>query len=236
MVYTHTVNELAIVCAYAMMGKKDPLSAAKSVVAGYHQAYPLEDIELSVLFDLILMRLCMSVCHSAHQSRMAPDNAYLKISEKPAWTLLGQLSDIHPRLAEYHFRDACNLSPVPHAEKVIEWLEGQKDKFEPLVDPAPGNGSSIVLDLGVESPLVNSIAMQNDVAEMSQAIFAQMRQKGAVIGIGCYDEPRAIYISDAYRQQRDQMPEMRTIHMGIDLHMLPGSSIRAFYDGKDSQF
>ena len=236
MVYTHTVNELAIVCAYAMMEKKDPLSAAKSVVAGYHQAYPLEDIELSVLFDLILMRLCMSVCHSAHQSRMAPDNAYLKISEKPAWTLLGQLSDIHPRLAEYHFRDACNLSPVPHAEKVIEWLERQKDKFEPLVDPTPGNGSSIVLDLSVESPLVTSIAIQNDVAEMSQAIFAQMRQKGAVIGIGCYDEPRAIYISDAYRQQRDQMPEMRTIHMGIDLHMLPGSSIRAFYDGKIHSF
>jgi 4-aminobutyrate aminotransferase-like enzyme len=71
---------------------------------------------------------------------------------------------------------------------------------------------------------------------MSQAIFGRMRQKGAVIGIGCYDEPRAIYISDAYRQPRDQMPEMRTIHMGIDLHMVPGSSIRAFYDGKVHSF
>ncbi|MFC1876225.1 aminotransferase class III-fold pyridoxal phosphate-dependent enzyme [Thermodesulfobacteriota bacterium] len=236
MVFTHTVNELAIVCAYAMMGKKDPLAAAKTIVAGYHQAYPLENLELSVLFDLILMRLCMSVCHSAHQFRMAPDNAYLKISEKPAWTLLEQLSEIHPRLAEYHFRDACNISPVPHTEKIIKWLKGKKDRFEPLVDPAPGSGSSIVLDLSVESPLINSIAIQNDAADISQAIFGQMRQKGAVIGIGCYDEPRAIYISDAYRQQCDQMPEMRTIHMGIDLHMVPGSSIRAFYDGKVHSF
>ena len=236
MVYTHTINELAIVCAYAMMDKKDPLSAVKPVVAGYHQAHPLEDMELSVLLDLILMRLCMSVCHSAHQSRLAPDNAYLQISEKPAWTLLRQLSDVHPRLAEYHFRDACNMSPVPHAQKIIEWLEDNKDRFEPLVDPAAGKGSSMVLDLSVESPLVNSVASQNDVSDMSQAIFGQLRKNDAVIGIGCYGEPRAIYISDAYRQLRDQMSEMRTIHMGIDLYMAPGSSIRAFYDGKVHSF
>ena len=236
MVYTHTVNELAIACAYAMMGKKDPLSAAKTVVAGYHQAYPLEEMELSVLFDLILMRLSMSVCHSAHQSRMAPDNAYLQISEKHAWNLLGQLREIHPRLAEYHFRDACRMPPVPHTGKIIEWIMGQKDTFEPMVDPAPGKDSSIVLDLSVESPLVNGIDIQNDTADMSRAIFGQMHQKGAVIGIGCYDEARAIYISDAYRQQREQMPEMRTIHMGMDLHMLPGSSIRAFYEGNVHSF
>ena len=111
---------------------------------------------------------------------------------------------------------------------IYDTLQRKKVRFEPLVDPAPGSGSSIVLDLSVESPLINSIAIQNDAADISQAIFGQMRQKGAVIGIGCYDEPRAIYISDAYRQQCDQMPEMRTIHMGIDLHMVPGSSIRAF--------
>jgi 4-aminobutyrate aminotransferase-like enzyme/Ser/Thr protein kinase RdoA (MazF antagonist) len=236
MIYTHTVNELAIVCAYTMMGKKDPLSTAKLVVAGYHQAYPLEDMELSVLFDLILMRLCMSVCHSAHQSQMAPDNAYLQISEKPAWNLLEQLNNIHPRFAEYTFRDACNLSAVPHLEKLTAWINQNKDQFESLVDPAPGEASSVVLDLSVASPLVDAIAIQNDAGGMTQAIFGKMHQKGATIGIGRYDEARAIYISDAYRQQSDQMPEMRTIHLGIDLHMVPGSGIRAFYDGKIHSF
>jgi len=236
MVYTHTINELAIACAYVMMGKADPLSAAKPVVAGYHQAYSLEDIELSVLFDLIVMRLCMSVCHASHQSQMAPDNAYLQISEKPAWKLLEQLSKIHPRFAEYQFRDACSMPPVSHLEKLVAWLYRKKDQFKSLVEPAPGYGSSMVLDLSVESPLINTIADQNDTESMSQAIFGQMRQKDAAIGIGCYDEARAIYISDAYRQQSDQMPEMRTIHLGIDLHMVPGSGIRAFYDGKVHSF
>ncbi len=236
MVYTHTVNELAIACAYVMMGKADPIAAAKQVVAGYHQAYPLQDIELSVLFDLILMRLCMSVCHAAHQSRMAPHNAYLQISEKPAWRLLGQLRDIHPRFAEYQFRDACNMSPVPHTQKLLAWFGGAKSQFKPLVDPDPASGAAIVLDLSVESPLVDVNAVQGDTTSMSQAIFEQMRQGGAVIGIGRYDEARAIYLSKAYRQKSEQMPEMRTIHLGIDLHLLPGSAIRAFYPGKVHSF
>jgi 4-aminobutyrate aminotransferase-like enzyme/Ser/Thr protein kinase RdoA (MazF antagonist) len=236
MVHTHTVNELAIVCAYAMMGKKDPLSAAKPVIAGYHQAYPLEEIELSVLFDLIIMRLCMSVCHAAHQSQMAPDNAYLQISEKPAWDLLDRLRALHPRFVEYHFRDACHLSPVPLSDKLAAWFEHHRDQFVPMVDPAPGYDSTMVLDLSVASPLVNSLADQNDAQGMSQAIFSQMKQKNAVIGIGCYDEARAIYRTDAYKQEGDQMPEMRTIHLGMDLHMAPGSAIRAFYDGKVHSF
>jgi len=236
MIYTHTVNELAIVCAYAMMGKKDPLSIARLVVAGYHRAHPLDEIELSILFDLILMRLCMSVCHSANQFKMAPDNEYLQISEKPAWDLLKQLHGIHPRFAEYTFREACDLSPVPHLQKIQTWLDQRRDRFKPLTDPAPGEASSVVLDLSVASPLVDAIAIQNDAESMSRAIFGEMQQKGAAIGIGRYDEARAIYISDAYRQQSDQLPEMRTIHLGIDLHLNPGSSIRAFYDGKVHSF
>ncbi len=88
MVYSHTINELAIVCAYALLDKADPLATARAIVKGYHREYPLSEPELAVLFDLINMRLCMSVCHSANQSRHEPDNEYLRISERPAWDLL----------------------------------------------------------------------------------------------------------------------------------------------------
>ena len=45
-----TVSELAIAAAYAILGKKDPLSAAASVVEGYHAAYPLQEDELVCCF------------------------------------------------------------------------------------------------------------------------------------------------------------------------------------------
>ena len=79
MVFTYTVAEVAIACAYAMLNKADPLAAAAHIVAGYHQKRSLTAQELVVLFDLICMRLCMSVCHAANQSRLEPDNEYLNI-------------------------------------------------------------------------------------------------------------------------------------------------------------
>jgi 4-aminobutyrate aminotransferase-like enzyme/Ser/Thr protein kinase RdoA (MazF antagonist) len=236
MVYTHTINELAIVCAYAMMGKLDPLMAAKHVVTGYHQVNPLQEIELAILFDLICMRLCMSVCHAAHQSQMAPDNEYLQISQKPAWHLLKQLRSTHPRFAEYVFRDACDLPPVPQSHKIAAWLKQNRKQFEPITHPDPAESSVIILDLGVESPLINAADMGVFSQDLTRVIFGHMRKHGARIGIGRYDEARSIYLSDAYRQMSDQMPEMRTIHMGMDIHLEPGTAIHAFYDGKIHSF
>ncbi len=236
MVYSHTVNELAIACAYAMMGKQNPLAAAGHVVAGYHQGYPLEEIEISILFDLICMRLCMSLCHSAHQSSLAPGNEYLKISQKPAWELLKQLNNIHPRFAHYCFRDACSLPPVPQTEDIASWLTQNNKKFESITSPDPATETAIVLDLGVESELVNAADMGPHSKDLSELIFGYMRRHGAHIGIGRYDEARSIYVSDAYRQVSDQMPEMRTIHLGMDFNMEAGSPIYAFLDGTIHSF
>ncbi len=110
MVFSYTIGEVAIACAYAMLSKADPLAAAAYVVAGYHQSRTLTEQELNVLFDLICLRLCMSVCHAANQTRFEPDNEYLHISEKPVWELLKILQHIHPRLARYVLRRACGMT------------------------------------------------------------------------------------------------------------------------------
>jgi hypothetical protein len=52
----------------------------------------LTAVEASVLLDLVALRLCTSVSLSAHQSRLAPDDPYLTISEAPAWELLARLA------------------------------------------------------------------------------------------------------------------------------------------------
>src|SRR5215471_559185 len=122
-VHTYTICELAIAAAYAMMGKADPLSAAAHVVAGYHEAFPLTEAELAVLYPLMCIRLCISVVNSAYQQKLEPHNDYLTISEQPAWVLLEKLADIHPRLAHYTFRHACHLPACPNTNKVVRWLE-----------------------------------------------------------------------------------------------------------------
>ncbi|MEM7510732.1 MAG: phosphotransferase, partial [Bacteroidota bacterium] len=63
--YTHTINELAIACAYACMGKEEPLVAALEMVRGYHEVFPLENSELRVLYYQIASRLLLTVVHAA---------------------------------------------------------------------------------------------------------------------------------------------------------------------------
>ena len=156
MVHAHTVNELAIACAYALMGKTDPLAAAVQVVAGYHRAFALTETELAVLFDLIGMRLCTSVCHSAHQIRLAPRNTYLLVSQQPAWELLHRLQPISPDFAEACFRDACGFDPAPRSRDVVAWLKENQASFAPVVDAAMLVGDPPVIDLSVSTPLLGA--------------------------------------------------------------------------------
>ncbi|PKI16580.1 aminotransferase class III-fold pyridoxal phosphate-dependent enzyme [Colwellia sp. 12G3] len=114
MVYSHIVNELAIACAYALMGEKskqqDILSTFKTIVASYHQVRPLQDVELEVLYSLVALRLCTTVCNSALAIIEEPENDYLLISVKPAWQLLEQFSALNSYAVLCQLRQACQLT------------------------------------------------------------------------------------------------------------------------------
>jgi Ser/Thr protein kinase RdoA (MazF antagonist) len=112
MVHTATVCELAVALAYVMLDKRDPIGAAAHVVAAYHETYPLTEPEIDVLFTLAVTRLCCSVCFAARQTRDAPDNEYLNISNTPAWALLERLAMVSSDWPTQVFRYACGLPVV----------------------------------------------------------------------------------------------------------------------------
>jgi Ser/Thr protein kinase RdoA (MazF antagonist) len=94
MVNSWLVVEPAIAATYAMLDQADPLGNAQTLLRGYHQTLPLTTTEISLVFDLICMRLCMSVCICAHQRRLEPDNAYLGVDEQECWELLAELQAV----------------------------------------------------------------------------------------------------------------------------------------------
>ncbi|HEX2270493.1 MAG TPA: phosphotransferase [Pyrinomonadaceae bacterium] len=81
-VYSWTIGNLAVALAYVVLGKDDPLSAARHVIDGYAQEFPLYDEEFDVLWKLVRLRLAMSVCLATEQLRQRPENDYLKISQR----------------------------------------------------------------------------------------------------------------------------------------------------------
>lgn len=110
MVYSALVFEPAVACAYALLGKADPLKAILEVVAGYHQTYPLTEEEFEVLFPSIGARLCLSVCMSAAAKRENFPDEYLSISEQPAWSALEKLDGMDPIRVEFELRRACGFA------------------------------------------------------------------------------------------------------------------------------
>ena len=217
--------EPAVAIAYAMFGKADPLAAAARVAAGYHRAHPLTDAEIEALWMLAAIRLCTSVCLSAHRRVSRPDNPYLRISEEPAWRTLEAMRAIHPRLAHYTLRAACDRPPCPQAPLVERWLRTHSGEVGPVVEADLERAA--VFDLSVDSPEFESPAQASDVAAMTTRLFGRMREAGATAGIGRYDEARLMYASDAFAGSAGEHPERRTVHIAVDLFLEAGSPVLA---------
>jgi 4-aminobutyrate aminotransferase-like enzyme/Ser/Thr protein kinase RdoA (MazF antagonist) len=230
MVFSHTVNDLAIAMAYAALGKVDPLGAAAAVAAGYHGVHPLTEDEFAVLYGLMAMRLCLSACVAAVQQAERPDHAYLGISQASIRTTLPKLAAIHPRLAHYRLREACGLSPVPHAPRVVEWLRANAHQVAPLTGHDLRATPLLGLDMSAGSTLVASNPADNAAEPFARRVFAAMREAGAAIGAGGYDESRVIHATDAVATGA-VTDERRTVHLGLDLTLPAGSPLYAPLDG-----
>ena len=99
--------EPAIAATYAMHGAADPLASAAAVAAGYHSEMKLDEAELALLFDLIGMRLCMSLCLAAHQQSLQPDNDYLGIDVQNNRELMRRLRPVSAAEASERIMIAC---------------------------------------------------------------------------------------------------------------------------------
>ncbi len=235
-VYTHTINELAILCAYGAMGKPDPLAAIFHFAKGYHRQWPLTKAEAEALFPLLIGRLLISVTCSAMNIAEHPENTYLQISDRPAWDLLRKLRSIHSSLVHAVVRHACGWEPCPKNAAFIEWARSRAklggDLF-PNLETAPW------LDLSVGSPDLGTYADIEDAEKLHQRIQAQIEaatpirnlQSAIRNGIGRYDETRPFYTTDAYAVEGNDGPEWRTVHIGLDVFLPPGTPVHAPLDG-----
>jgi 4-aminobutyrate aminotransferase-like enzyme/Ser/Thr protein kinase RdoA (MazF antagonist) len=226
-----TASEPAIAAAYAILGKEDPLPAATAIVAGYHRAFPLDELELSVLFPLMATRLAVSVTNSAYRRTVKPEDAYVTVSEAPAWEALERLAKIHPRFAHYTFRAACGFPAVPQSEKITRWLEASGGSAASILDVDTRTAPSLVFDLSVGSTLLGAKSGGANNPEVGGKLSAEMKRAGAAFGVGRYDEPRLVYTSPLFGASSNATDERRTVHLGMDLFVEPGARLGAPLDG-----
>ena len=241
LVNSWTVAEPAISATYMMMDKNDPVDTACYIAAGYNSINPLTDDELAVFFPLACLRAGVSVCMSAYRRLSSPENEYLTISEAPAWRLLEQAAEIHPRLAEYRLRESCGKEPCPATSDLVPWLKNRAGDFASPVPVDLQDPSQLILDLGVGSTIWNysPVAMpgegkleeKNRISGSPEYITEKLLKSGRTHVIGCYNEARLAYTGSRYQQQADAVPERKNIHLGIDIFVPPGTPVYASLKG-----
>ena len=232
MVYSYTVGNLAIAAAYAILDKSDPLRAAARIVQGYHRAYPLDENEIASLYLMVCMRLCMSACIAAQQLKERPDNDYLSISQLPIQRTLPILAEIHPRLAEAAFRQACDLPPLPHSQTICNWLKRERADTAPVLGIDLRTAPLKIFDLSIASPLVHGDPLKNTEPYLTKRLWEEMEAAGAQAGIGRYDEARMFYTSPLFVTGDAPTEEHRVVHIGMDLYAEAGAAVHAPIAGK----
>ncbi|MBK7809294.1 MAG: aminotransferase class III-fold pyridoxal phosphate-dependent enzyme [Saprospiraceae bacterium] len=230
-IYTSTINDLAVCITYAVMEKPDPLQAASTMVKGYHEKFVLHDDELKVLHLLVAMRLIISVTKSARNKIDEPENKYLLISEKPAWTLLRQWINIDEHLAYYTFRHACGLVPHPDLEMFNTWANNHPFGIEALF-PTTGIQQASHIDMSVGSTWLGHRIDFTDNDQMAYRIKEWSRAHPGTMVVNGYLETRPFYSTPTYQKEGNNGPKYRTVHLGVDFWIDGHTPLHAPLDGE----
>ncbi len=231
MVHGITIGDLAIAMAYAMLDAPDPLSVAWEMTRGYHDVRPIGEPELQALWGLTLLRLCMSAVLAAEQQRADPGNEYLGVSQAPLARTLPRLAKVPFAFAAGTLRSACGLEPMPGSTRVREWLAANTASFASVLGIDLHAEPVHVLDLSIGSALVHGDARQNEATPFAARVDDELREAGARVAVGRYDEPRLLYATPAFAGGDGTTSEHRTVHIGLDLFAAAGTPVCAPMDG-----
>jgi Ser/Thr protein kinase RdoA (MazF antagonist)/murein DD-endopeptidase MepM/ murein hydrolase activator NlpD len=227
---SQTINDLAVTCTYAIMNCTNPLSSAISVVRGYNENYKLFDSELYHLYNLIGMRLVVSLTKSAINKTEFKENKYLLISEDSAWDLIYKWHSIDRKFAHYNFRQACDLTPHPNQVKFDTWAINQQINIIDLF-PSINKNEFLKLDLSVSSEWLGLSHNFKDLDLFENKIKYLQQQNLDKIISGGYLEPRQLYNTENYKRECNNGIESRTIHLGVDFWVGEGTEITNLFDG-----
>tara|TARA_B100001248_G_scaffold103616_2_gene77211 strand:- start:2351 stop:5380 length:3030 start_codon:yes stop_codon:yes gene_type:complete len=230
-VYSQTINDLAITCSYGVMNHKDPLSGCLDIVKGYNENRKIKDEELKLLYNLIAMRLVISVTISSINRYKEPNNRYLFISERAAWDLIYKWKEVNSEFAYYSFRRACSIDAHPNKTKLINWAKKTNFSIKDLL-PEIKKSKFYNLDLSVGSKWLGNKSEIEDL-DLFQFKISKLQKKipDSIIS-GGYLEPRSIYTSNTYEKNGENGEENRTIHLGLDFWVPPGTKVCSVFDGE----
>ena len=224
-VHSFTICNLAIAIAYAVLDKGEPLEIAATMSQAYDTRHPLDDVEVEVLWPMILLRLAVSVCLAAAQTAERPDDPYLNVSQKPILNTLPALLATPHEFATATLRHATGRPPIHTAQAVMNYIEQTDVSLAPLMGEPMTTSNTFALDLSVWSELIEGDPGEPQTRILTKRLEEQLREHAARFAIGRYAEPRLLYTRDMFAGDGGLLGERRTLHVGLDIFAAAGHAV-----------
>jgi peptidoglycan LD-endopeptidase LytH len=93
----------------------------------------------------------------------------------------------------------------------------------------------VVFDFSRDNPELYDLDV-SDGAAFSRYISQKLKEQNARVGIGKYDENRSIYDKSSVFAASGSQAQRRTLHLGLDLWVAPGTPVLAALDGQVHSF
>jgi murein DD-endopeptidase MepM/ murein hydrolase activator NlpD len=108
-----------------------------------------------------------------------------------------------------------------HSKEVMRILRSRRGKLKPVLPFDLIKTAPVLFDLSAHSRELAGIDL-NDVEMFTNYVFAELRRQGAPVGVGRYAEDRVVY---RHRSLFNGAEENRSVHLGIDLFVEPGTMV-----------
>ena len=237
MIETVTVSEAAVAAAYAAFGTADPL--APSVLSSPATIASCRSPKRSSPFWTPSSGCAWRSASSTPPAGPRPNPAIPILSSaklRPGPPLKPSTGS-RPGSPIMPIAPLAACLPAPHGPAVVRWLERSAASFSQVLPHDLRTEPVVVLDLSVGSRMLGADPANLETPRLAETISRAMKDAGAAVGVGRYDEARAIYTTGAFAAggnatvERNPLAAGRTVHLGIDLSVPPGSAVRAPLDG-----
>src|SRR5205814_10344875 len=111
--------------------------------------------------------------------------------------------------------------------KITRWLIASGGSAASILDADTRTAPSVVFDLSVGSTLLGAKPGGANDQEVGEKLSAEMKRAGAAFGVGRYDERSEEHTSELFGASGNPTDERRTVHLGMDLFVAPGTRLRA---------
>ena len=107
------VQDLAICLSYALQHEGIGLTQAGCLLKGYHLVRPLQNLELEVLYPLVLARLATSALIGLKRRRAKPEHSTWFSQETSTLETIGRFIEFTPQTARAYLTEALGNPPPP---------------------------------------------------------------------------------------------------------------------------